>query len=625
MTKSTYDIASARFHDDFPPKELTDMPSLGLVPGSNAWKERTKHQDCAAIAQWFRDHVPTFDSDRTATDREKEMYRWSAMEYVAAFKEKKVTCKDYVAALVKRILHYKALNAFLATSYEETDVMVAQAEAIDEKAAHNGVEAVAPLYGLPVAVKGTAASKEFRSGCGTGIMQEHRAVEDAEMIKLIKRGNGVVLGLTNVPEFAASYVTMNHTNGVARNPHDARFSPGGSSGGSAVAVAARLAPLAVSEDTGGSTRHPASFNGVFGYDPLRNHFPNGGNPGLSYFADQIGLHARSVDDILWADRALNRTAADHESAKAGAAARKLRVSFPEEFFQRFTIPASVTAARNPTGQVSCRADAAVLEALRRAKETLRAAAGRFSVVDAEFGTVASPTLGAVNVLYDMHFGAEANGKPFLPLLLAMHSATGQMSAWIDKYFEVLGVGARDLISDCRAAGGSHDPKGFMAFSNVTDESQFRSLAGWSDRARAQWNAYFDEHEIDVMVTPTQFCTSRDLSELAGCTGPLDVLQADGSYAEERVGGVMLYLLPILGTFKMLPVPKLQIPLGKTSEGRLVGATLWGRSVASEADMYSDDVATKADLPFLHAAAEVAAALREQFPRPEPDLNRDLFA
>ena len=98
----------------------------------------------------------------------------------------------------------------------------------------------------------------------------------------------------NVPEFAANWVTANPASGQTRNPYDHKLTVGGSSGGSASAVVSYMCPLAVTEDTGGSTRVPATCNGNFGFDPSRNHYPNAGNPGMSYTHDQLGLNARSV-------------------------------------------------------------------------------------------------------------------------------------------------------------------------------------------------------------------------------------------------------------------------------------------------------------------------------------------
>ena len=98
-----------------------------------------------------------------------------------------------------------------------------------------------------------------------------------------------------MPEFAAGWVTANPCNGGTRNPYDHRLTVGGSSGGSASAVASYMCAIAVTEDTGGSTRVPATSCGNYGYDPSRNHFPNAGNPGMSYTQDQLGINTRSVE------------------------------------------------------------------------------------------------------------------------------------------------------------------------------------------------------------------------------------------------------------------------------------------------------------------------------------------
>ena len=140
----------------------------------------------------------------------------------------------------------------------QTDYVMTQARALDAQAAREGVESIAPLYGLPVPIKGTCATTDFPSCVGTGVLQHCYGRRDSELVALLKGANAVLMGKTNVPEFACSGLTMNHTNGVCRNPYDHCLSTGGSSGGSAAATAARIAPVSVTEDTGGSTRNPAN-------------------------------------------------------------------------------------------------------------------------------------------------------------------------------------------------------------------------------------------------------------------------------------------------------------------------------------------------------------------------------
>ena len=171
-----------------------------------------------------------------------------------------------------------------------------------------------------------------------------------------------------MPEFAASGVTANYANGRTINPYDHTLIPGGSSGGSGAAVAActsdafprgsarclanhrhhgaDLAPIAVTEDTGGSTRLPAFFNHNVGYDPSRNHYPNAGNPGMTFTNDQIGLNARSLDDILLLDAGLLGLEAEHAAALAAApAAGEIRVGLPQWPFVEFTVPDGAPSSR----------------------------------------------------------------------------------------------------------------------------------------------------------------------------------------------------------------------------------------------------------------------------------------
>ena len=133
---------------------------------------------------------------------------------------------------------------------------------------------------------------------GRGILSGYTPVKDSDLTTLIRSKNGIIFGCTNVPEFAASARTCNPASGQTRNPYDHALTVGGSSGGAGSAVASYVASIAVTEDTGGSTRIPATANGNFGYDPSRGHYPNNGNPGMSYVRDQLGVNARTMDDII---------------------------------------------------------------------------------------------------------------------------------------------------------------------------------------------------------------------------------------------------------------------------------------------------------------------------------------
>jgi hypothetical protein len=222
---------------DFPPKEI-EADSVA----SGRWFERT----FAA--------VPPKARDPTMTVREQKLYKMSATEYLEARRAGSVTCEEYATALVKRARYYRYLNQWIYNSYDRLDKVVEQACVLDVKAASEGVESIAPFYGLPIPMKGTAAVIDFPSGSGCGILSGYTPTKDSDLTTLIRQKNGLIFGCTNVPEFASSWQTANPASGQTRNIYDHKFTVGGSSGGAASAVANYNCPLAVTEDTGGSTR-----------------------------------------------------------------------------------------------------------------------------------------------------------------------------------------------------------------------------------------------------------------------------------------------------------------------------------------------------------------------------------
>lgn len=330
------------FHPSFPPQTLVDATNAALPPHDKAtWRMRNLNggQDADALARWFEDAAPTLlPMGAAASARENQLWSMSAVEYIAARRSGETSCEEYTTAALKRMHHYRQLNAFMMTSYDQaaSSTIMAQARALDQRAATGGVESIAPFFGLPIPLKGTAATVDFPSSAGSGVLDSCYAAQDCDLVQILKKANAIIMGKTNVPEFAASWLTVNHTNGVCWNPYVSSvgaLTTGGSSGGAAVAVAAHIVPLAVTEDTGGSTRHPANQCGNFGYDPPRNKYPNNGNPGITFYCDQLGLNARSFGDILLYDAVVTGCQAEHAAARNAVRARPasdLRVGFPQE-------------------------------------------------------------------------------------------------------------------------------------------------------------------------------------------------------------------------------------------------------------------------------------------------------
>lgn len=598
-----YDLVNTEFHPDFPPKSIIDQ---GYEWG-NGFQKVAEHYP--AIGAWFEQTFATKSYEPMAlTQHEKEMYLWSAVNYTEHFKAGKVTAEEYATALVKRMQHYKLLNAFMVTSYMLSDKIIDMAREVDEKAKAEGVESVAPLYGLPVPAKGTMATVDFPSSAGLGILDGCYAVEDAELIKMIKAAHGVVMGKTNVPEFACSWQTMNHLNGVTRNPYNFSLAACGSSGGSASAVAAYIAPLSITEDTGGSTRCPAHANGNFGYDPSRNKWPNDGNPGITHFRDQLGMNARSMDDILFFDKAVLNMTEEHAAAEAAVdslSAADIKVGFPDEVFVTLNVP-QILRDKGMTNMADLRASTALRDALASAK-TLLSDAG-MTVVEEDWPTVDSPTLGSVNALYHLLYGFEyAPGEPFWYSVCAQ-TFTGQIAQWMHNYLRVKTTTIAHVIDDTRPVGDSHGPSGcFKSYNGKSSESQLRWCSVYQVESPEFWNMYYDLHGVDMILVPTQYTPIQSYAENAMKTVPVEMKQENGAYVEQAVGNTGTTGSLHYSYFKMMHIPKVTIPVGLDPKGRPMSLTAWGRAMPGNLS-FCDECSKTFDLEFLYKVKKVVSAL-----------------
>jgi aspartyl-tRNA(Asn)/glutamyl-tRNA(Gln) amidotransferase subunit A len=264
----------------------------------------------------------------------------------AAIAEKKTTSVEAAQHLLTRAKAHATLGAYLAFNEDAT---LAQARAADARIAAGERT---PLLGVPLAHKDIFVTKDFPTTAGSKILEGYRSPFDATVVQRLGAQGAVSLGKLNCDEFAMGSGNDNSAYSPVHNPWDVARVPGGSSGGSAAAVAARLVPAATGTDTGGSIRQPASFCGITGIKPTYGRCSRYGMVAFASSLDQAGPMARSAADcavllsvMAGPDIDRDSTSLDHpaedysallgklrEGASAAQPLKGLRIGLPKEFF-----------------------------------------------------------------------------------------------------------------------------------------------------------------------------------------------------------------------------------------------------------------------------------------------------
>ena len=228
------------------------------------------------------------------------MQEWSAVEVVAALRSGEITVERYARAVLERCEAWRDLNAFITL---EPDRVLADARARDRERRAGVVPG--PLFGLPIPVKDSVNTAEYRTTGGTPALRQFRPREDAPLVAALRAAGAIVLGKTNLHELSYGWTSDNLAFGAVHNPYDTTRIPGGSSGGTAAAVAARIAPLGVAEDTEGSIRVPAALCGIVGLRPTTGRYSTEGCIPITPLFDQLGPHARRVADLALFDAVIS--------------------------------------------------------------------------------------------------------------------------------------------------------------------------------------------------------------------------------------------------------------------------------------------------------------------------------
>ncbi|MGZ5537565.1 MAG: amidase [Chthoniobacterales bacterium] len=267
-----------------------------------------------------------------------EVTQLSLSEASELIRFRKLSPVELTQACLSRIerLNNK-LNAFITVT---ADAALAQARAAEGEIQRGHWKG--PLHGIPIALKDLIDTAGVRTTAGSGVFKDRIPAQDAEVVRRLKAAGAVFLGKLNLHEFAYGGSSAISYFGPVHNPWDLACSPGGSSGGSAAAVAARLCYAAIGTDTGGSVRQPASYCGIVGLKPTYGRVSTSGVTPLSWSLDHIGPMTRTVKDAMLVlqviagydahdTSSINAPIPDYASAIKGPTS-SLRLGIPRAFF-----------------------------------------------------------------------------------------------------------------------------------------------------------------------------------------------------------------------------------------------------------------------------------------------------
>jgi len=262
----------------------------------------------------------------------------SASELVQLLKKREISSREITESVFRRMeVRESEINAFITPTRE---MAFKQADQADRR--YREKQSLSPLDGIPVAVKDVLCTKGIRTTCGSLILKDYIPPYNATAVKRLLGSGAVLVGKTNMDEFAMGSSTENSAFGPTRNPLDPGRVAGGSSGGSAAAVAAGEAVVAVGSDTGGSIRLPAAYCGVAGIKPTYGRVSRYGLVSYASSLDQVGAFGKTVEDcaallgMIWGHDAKDSTSADVKTPDLGRTLKTgvagVRIGLPKEYF-----------------------------------------------------------------------------------------------------------------------------------------------------------------------------------------------------------------------------------------------------------------------------------------------------
>jgi mandelamide amidase len=431
------------------------------------------------------------------------------LEAAAALHTRQLGHLEYVQALLAQTDRLISLNAWIS---RDPEGLVLQAKALDK--ASSAPSEHLPLAGIPVAIKDNIDTSDLPTSGGTRSLLDARPQRNAPVVDVLLQAGALIAGKTNLHELALGGTTNNAVTGACCNPWNPLRIPGGSSGGSAVAVAARMVPAALGTDTGASVRLPAALCGVVGFRPSTGRYASPGILHLSPTKDTVGPMARCVADVAWLDGLL----AKDRLHLPNVSLKGLRLGIPRgDFFEG--------------------ADPQVLAVIEQALDTLVAEGVVCVTLDVPDLKQHNDATGSTLVMFEMMQSLPAYAK------------------------------AQGLSMDALLAGvGSPDVARILSrqlgHERVTATAYAAALAR-RQKLQAAYARHFADHRLDALIFPTCLMTA-----------PL-IGQDDRVHLSGRQVPTFQTLIRNTDPGSNAGLPGISLPAGLTAEGLPVGLELDG--------------------------------------------------
>ncbi|MGE5256102.1 MAG: Asp-tRNA(Asn)/Glu-tRNA(Gln) amidotransferase subunit GatA [Hyphomicrobiales bacterium] len=463
-----------------------------------------------------------------------DLYNLTITEAHRLLEHKEITSRELTQAVLDRIAAVEGrIDAFLTVT---ADQALKQAEAADRVIASGNCR---PLTGIPLAIKDVLCTRGIRTTCGSKILANFIPPYDASVIARLKQDGAVIVGKLNMDEFAMGSSTENSGFKITRNPWDTTRIPGGSSGGSAAAVAAGMCLGALGSDTGGSIRQPASHCGVVGIKPTYGRVSRYGLVAFASSLDQVGPLARSVADAaLLANGIAGYDAADSTSvplavpdysAALSNDVRGLKLGIPKEY--------SASAGLDPE----------VLAAVEGAVDTLEA-------LGAERVAISLPhTQYAVAVYY----------------VIAPCEASSNLARYDGVKYGFRADASADLMHMYRSTRS----QGFGA------EVQRRIIIGTYCLSAGYYDAYYGKASQVRTLIVEDFKKAFENCDVIACpTAPTPAFRI----GEKVDDPLTMYLSDIFTiSANLAGIPAMSVPCGFSASGLPIGLQLMGRHFNEE--------------------------------------------